>query len=160
MLGLLGFTLAFAVPGAAAPGPCDLLTRDVASTILEAPVTKMEPGGPERDEDTGGMRTLCAYMAGTRMLIVVREVFASAATAKAATTKELVGERLEDENSTVTEVPGLGDKAYWATTPHAAEWVVIKGSSVLGVTLGGMPKAPATYQAQLRGVTVAALGKI
>ena len=75
MLGLLGFSLAFA--GIAAPGPCDLVSKDAASALLEAPVTKMEPGGPERDEDTGGMRTLCAYMAGTRMLIVVREVFAS-----------------------------------------------------------------------------------
>jgi hypothetical protein len=160
MLGLLGFSLASAVTGAAAPGPCDLVSRAAASAILEAPVTKMEPGTPERDEDTGGMRTLCAYMAGTRMLMVVREVFASAAAAKEATTKELVTDRLEDEHSTVTEAPGLGDKAYWATTPHAAEWVVIKGSSVLGVTLGGMPKPPATYQAQLRTVTVGVLGKL
>jgi hypothetical protein len=158
MLGLLGFSLAFA--GVAAPGPCDLLSKDAASALLEVPVTKMEPGGPERDEDTGGMRTLCAYMAATRMVIVVREVFTSAAAAQAATTKELVGERMEDDQTTVTEVPGLGDKAYWATTPHAAEWVVTKGSSVLGVTLGGMPKPPATYQARLRAATVGILGKL
>jgi hypothetical protein len=160
MLSLLGFSLAFAAAGVSAPGPCDLVSKDAASALLEAPVTKMEPGGPERDEDTGGMRTLCAYMAGTRMLIVVREVFASGAAAQAATTKELVNDRLEDEKSTVTEVSGLGDKAYWATTPHAAEWVVVKGSSVVGVTLGGMPKPAPTYQAQLRTVTVGVLGKI
>jgi hypothetical protein len=94
------------------------------------------------------------------MLIVTRVAFASAAAAKDATTQELVGERLGDEDVTVTEEPGLGDKAFWAVTPRSAEYIVLKGATALGLALGGMPKAASAYQAQLRAATVTATGKL
>lgn len=64
------------------------------------------------------------------MLIVTRVVFANATAAREATTKELVGERLGDEDVTVKEEPGLGDTAYWASSPTAAEYIVVKGPAV------------------------------
>jgi hypothetical protein len=94
------------------------------------------------------------------MLIVTRVVFANATAAREATTKELVGERLGDEDVTVKEEPGLGDTAYWASSPTAAEYIVVKGPAVLGLALGGMPKAPSAYQVQLRAATVAATAKL
>jgi hypothetical protein len=94
------------------------------------------------------------------MLIVTRVVFASATAAREATTEELVGERLGAENVTVKEEPGLGDKAYWAQSPTGAEYIVLKGPTVLGLALGGMPKEPSAYRAQLRAATAAATQKL
>jgi len=71
MISSVAFSLAFAAVTAAA-GPCDLLDRAAAGALLGAPVTKMEPSGPEPDEDSGGSRTTCTYQAGQAMLIVIR----------------------------------------------------------------------------------------
>jgi hypothetical protein len=96
------------------------------------------------------------------MLILIRVDFASAPAALAATTRELVGERFSEgeDDFTVAEVPGLGDRAYWAYRPGAAELIVVKGATVLGLTLGGMPKEPSTYQAQLRAAAVIVTTKL
>lgn len=144
------------------PGPCDLLTREAAEGLLGQKVTAPQPSGPELDEDSGGMRSVCVYQAGTRMLFVIRVAFASPAAARAATTRELVTEHYGEgeKDFTITEAPGLGDQAFWAYTDRGAEFIVVKGASVLGVTLGGMPKAPSTYQAQLRALTVTVANKL
>ncbi len=168
MLATLALSLALLPRGAAIPGPCDLLTRAAASGLLGQQVTTPTPSGPEPDEDTGGSRTVCVYQAGTRMLILIRVVFASAPAALEATTRRLVGERSgddegEDENAddfTVTEQPGLGDRAFWAYRPGAAELIVVKGATVLGLALGGMPKEPSMYQAQLKAAAVTAMAKL
>jgi hypothetical protein len=161
MLDTLVLSLAFLSSGET-PGPCDLLTREAASELLGQQVTTPTPSGPEPDEDTGGTRTVCVYQSGTRMLILVRVAFASAAAAREATTRELVGERYGEgeDDFTLKEEPGLGDKAFWAYSRRAAEFIVVKGATVLGLTLGGMPKEPSTYQAQLRAATVMATTKI
>lgn len=159
MLAIVGLSLAVVMNSTPAPGPCDLLTREAASQLLGQAAT-MTPSGPEPDEETGGTRTVCVYQAGERMLIVSRIVFASAAAAREATTRELVGERLGEEDATIAEESGIGDQVFWAYTPIAAEYVVLKGSSVLGLALGGMPKAPSAYQAQLRAAAVSAAAKL
>jgi hypothetical protein len=162
MLAALALSLFLHPAGAAIPGPCDLLTRAAASELLGQQVTTPTPSGPEPDEETGGTRTVCVYQAETRMLILIRVVFASAPAALAATTRELVGERFSEgeDDFTVTEESGLGDRAFWAHRPGAAEFVVVKGATVLGLVLGGMPKEPSMYQAQLRAAAVLAATRL
>ncbi len=161
MLAALVLSLFLHPAGVAIPGPCDLLTRATASELLGQQVTTPTPSGPEPDEDTGGSRAVCVYQAGTRMLILIRVDFASAPAALKATTRELVGERFsEGEDFTVAEVPGLGDRAFWAYRPGAAELIVVKGATVLGLSLGGMPKEPSMYQAQLRAAAVIVTTKL
>ena len=162
MLATLATSLALLTAGAEPPGPCDLLSAAAASELLGQPVTTPTPSGPEPDEDTGGTRTVCVYQAGTRMLILVRVAYASAPAARDATTQELVGERFGEgeDDFTVKEESGLGDRAFWALSPRAAEYVVVKGPTVLGLLLGGMPKEPSTYQAQLRAATAKAMTKL
>jgi hypothetical protein len=161
MLAMVGLSLALGTSAGGAAGPCDLVSKAAAAQLLGQPVASMAPSGPEPDEDSGGTRTVCVYQAGNRMLIITRVAFGSAAAAREATTKELVGERLgEEEGATVTEEPGLGDKAYWATTKNGVEYIIVKGAAVLGAALGGMPQPPATYQAQLRTVAVGAASKL
>lgn len=160
MIALVSHSVGMVVSLVTAPGPCDLLSRDAAAQVLGQPATTATPSGPEEDEETGGSRTICVYQVGERMLIVTRVIFASAAEAREATTQELVGERLGGDDVTVKEEAGLGDRAFWAHTAKSAEYIVLKGASALGVTLGGMPKPPASYQAQLRAATAAATAKL
>jgi hypothetical protein len=160
MLATFGLSLALLTSGVQPPGPCDLLTREAAGQLLGQQVTTMTPSGPEPDEDTGGTRTVCLYQAGTRMLVLIRVAFANPAAARQATTKELVTERLEEDGYTITEEPTLGDMAFWAHSPRGAQYIVVKGAAVLGLALGGMPREPSTYRAQLRAVTVAATAKL
>ena len=162
MLTMLALSLALPLPGVAIPGPCDLLSRAAANELLGEQVTTPTPSGPELDEDTGGTRTTCVYQGGTRMLIVVRVVFGSPAAAREATTRELVAERYGEgaDDFTMTEEPGLGDAAFWAFSPRAADFIVVKGATVLGLILGGMPKEPSTYHAQLRAATTTAMTKL
>lgn len=162
MVATLVFSLAFLASGSAPSGPCDLLTREAASELLGQQVATPTPSGPEPDEDSGGTRTTCVYQAGTRMLILVRVAFPNAAGAREATTRELVGERYGEgeDDFTLAEEPGLGDRAFWAFNPRAAEFIVVKGATVLALIVGGMPKEPSTYRSQLRAATVSATTKL
>jgi len=70
------------------------------------------------------------------------------------------GERLDDVTE-FKEVTGIGDRAFWAYTETGAEFVVMKGATVLGVSLGGkLPKPPASYEAALRAAASAAAAKL
>lgn len=145
---------------AATAGPCDLLDRAAAAKLLGAAVTQMDPSGPEPDEDTGASRSTCVYMAGQRMLVVIRLDFPSAAAASEMTTTELQGERLTAENATVKEETGAGDKAWLVRTPKALEYIVLKGPTVLTLALGGVPAPLDAYEAQLRTDGKAAAAKL
>jgi len=159
MISSVAFSLAFAAVTAAA-GPCDLLDRAAAGALLGAPVTKMEPSGPEPDEDSGGSRTTCTYQAGQAMLLVLRLDFPDAAAARAIASAEIEPEKLAEQKATATPETGLGDKAWLIRAPAAIEYVVVKGPTVLTLALGGMPKPLETYEAQLRASTTAAAGKL
>lgn len=161
MMSLLSLSIALAASAGPVAGPCDLVDRAAATEILGQPVTSGVAAGPEPDEDTGGTLTYCTYRAGSAALIVSRVTFGTAAAARHATTKELVAGRLEDEMKALTEEPGLGDKAFWAYTDTGAEYVVLKGSTVLGLGLGGgLPKPPASYKSTLRAGAASAIAKL
>ena len=145
----------------AVAGPCDLLDRATASSLLGAPVKDVDASPPTRDEDTGGTVTVCMYRSDAAALIVSQITFASPAAARQATTKELVEGRMEEEVTAFKEVPGVGDRAFWAVTEAGAQFVILKGATVLGVALGGMlPKPPASYEAALRAAASAAVAKL
>lgn len=161
MISALSLSLALLISAAHVAGPCDLLDPATVSELLGQPLTRGVPAGPEPDEDTGGTLSYCTYHAGPTALIVSQVAFESAAAARKATTKELVAGRLEDDLMALKEEPGLGDKAFWAYTPQGAEYVVLKGPSVLGLALGGrLPKPPASYQAALRAAAAKAITRL
>ena len=99
MLATIAYSLTLAAIGTTPAGPCDLLDRSAAGALLGAPVSKMEPSGPEPDEETGATRTICAYQAGQRMLIVVRLDFPNAGAAREATAAEMPALRTVNSNS-------------------------------------------------------------
>ncbi|HEY7683558.1 MAG TPA: hypothetical protein VH879_13015 [Gemmatimonadales bacterium] len=160
MLVILGLSLVLSAPDAATAGPCDLLDRATAGQLLGQAVAAGTPSGPEPDEDSGGTRRNCVYQAGKSLLVLTQVTFASAAAAREATTRELVGERLGEEDFTVKEESGLGDKAYWAYSEIAAQYIVVKGPNVLGLALGGTGQAPSSYQASLRAAAAKAAARL
>ena len=157
---ILALPVALAAATVRTPGPCDLLDRTAATQLLGQPVTSLTPSGPEPDEDTGGTRTVCVYQAGMRMLILTRVAFPTAAAARAAMTAELVGERLAEDGVTVKEESGLGDKAYWAQSANAAEYIVLKGPTALGIALGATPQEQQSFHASLRSAAKAVTEKL
>lgn len=160
MLSILAWSLALAAIGTTGAGPCDLLDRSAAAALLGAPVTKMDPSGPEPDEDSGATRSTCVYQAGQQMLIVIRLDFPSAGAARESTAAAMEPEKLSEEKATAKDAPGLGDKAYLVYTPRAVQYLVVKGATVLSLILGGVPNPLPTYEAQLRTDTAAALKRL
>jgi hypothetical protein len=142
-------------------GPCDLMDRATASALLGQASAPGMLAGPERDDDTGGTLSFCTFRAGTAGLILSQVTFSTAAEAGKATTQELVLSRMEGQEGKIVEEPGLGDRAYWAYTTEGAEIVVLKGSVVLGVALGGqLANPPASYRKALHAATAAVLLKL
>jgi hypothetical protein len=141
---------------------CDLVPPITANELLGARGGLPQLTGPEQDEETpGAMRSVCMYMAGKRMLLVIEHTFKDAKAARDATTQEAIRARHEDDGgATIKDEPGLGDKAYWIVLKNGGgEYVVIKGAKVLSIVLGGVAKSPAEFQAQLKAATTAALAK-
>lgn len=157
----IALVLALVASSAQQSSPCDLMDRATVVALLGQTSTAGTPAGPERDDDTGGTVRYCTFRAGTAALILSQVTFSSAAEAGKATTQELVTSRMEGEGSKIVEEPGLGDRGYWAYTSEGAEMVVLKGSVVLGVALGGqLPNPPSSYRKALRAATAAALLKL
>lgn len=141
-------------------GPCDLLDRAAAAALLGAPVTKILPSGPEPDEDSGASRTTCTYQAGQAMLLVLRLDFPDAAAARDMTASAMMPDALSEQKGTATPENGLGEQAWIVRAPHAIEYVVLKGPTVLTLALGGTPNPLASYEAQLRASALSAVGKL
>jgi hypothetical protein len=68
---------------------------------------------------------------------------------------------MENEVTAFKEVPGVGDRAFWASTETGAQFAILKGATVVGVSLGGtLPKPLASYEAALRAAASAAVAKL
>lgn len=160
MLTLVTWSLVLAAVGATPAGPCDLLDRATATQLLGAPVTKVEPSGPEPDEDSGAMRSTCVYSAGTAGLIVLRLDFPNAPAARDMAAAELDPEKLSAEKATAKSESGIGDKSYVVNSPHAVQYVVVKGPTVLTLVLGGVSNPLPTYESQLRTAAGKAASKL
>lgn len=145
---------------AAVAGPCDLLDKAAASALLGATVTQADPSGPEPDEDNGATRSSCVYMAGQRILVVIRLDFPSAAAASETANSESRNEELAAEGAIVKPETGVGDKAYLMQTKTALSYSILKGPTILSLALGGVPNPLDTYEAQLRTAAVAASKKL
>lgn len=160
MLTLVTWSLVLAAVGATPAGPCDLVDRATAAQILGAPVTKVEPSGPEPDEDSGATRTACTYYADKGLFIVLRLDFPNATAARDMAAAELSPEKLSAEKSTVKSETAIGDKSYVVYAPQAIQYVVVKGPTVLTLILGGVPNPLTTYESQLRAAAAAATKKL
>lgn len=143
------------------PGPCDLLSKTEASTLIGSPVTAVDHVGPQPDEDTGGTLEYCVYRTATAGVIVSTISFPTAVAAKSAVNQEFLLAQMEAEDAKVEAESGMGDQAWWGYSTKGAQYVVIKGAIVLSVHLGGQAiKDPAAHKTALRTAAGSALGKL
>jgi hypothetical protein len=164
---MLLLTLALAVSGGSAstavapPDPCGLVTQPEAAAVIGAGVAKLMSEGPAPDEETGAQRSVCIYRNAQIMLVIMVLEFPTADAARETLTRETVSAQLEDESATVEQESGIGDRAYWGTTDHSVAYVVLRGSRVLGIVLGGDGLGePAQRRAGLRKAAVTATGRL
>ncbi len=132
MLPEIMLLLALATSSPEKADPCALVDRATVIALLGPTSTGGTSAGPELDEDSGGTVSYCTFRAGTAALILSQVTFSNAAEAAKATTRELVSSRMDDDGAKIVDEPGLGDRAFWAYTAEGAEFVVLKGSVVLG----------------------------
>ena len=142
---------------------CRLVTKEEMSAILGAPVTVARPSGaPEKDEDSGGMRSDCAYPAasGAAGYVVVIE-FPSPVAAAKAVNEELVKGMFEGDKAKVVVEPGLGDKAWWGETKEGAQLLVLQGAKAFAVGAGGPGMGPPSAKhADLHALAAKAIGRL
>jgi hypothetical protein len=126
--------------------------------ILGAPVTAMEPSGPEPDEDTGPRAPpACTRQEGNADGHSPRFPQRGRGARRCAANLEPAWRKKETAKE---ESGGPGDKSYVVYDPNAAEYVVLKGATVLTLAVGGVPNPLPSYEAQLRSSAAAAAKKL
>jgi hypothetical protein len=144
-----------------AKNACSLVTKAEASSVLGKPISAATAAPPAPDEDSKGILSYCTYRAEGAAVVVSLVTFPSASAAERAVTKEFIRERLEGDTATIETETGLGDRAFWAYTESGAEYVVVRGSSVVGVIVGGRGLKPAAgYKSELRKAVAAAVSRL
>ena len=66
-----------------------------------------------------------------------------------------------DDDVTVVPEPGLGDRAFWASSDTSARMVVIRGDVVMSMLIGGVDLTKAGQKrAAARALAIKALAKL
>ena len=149
------------ISDAASVDPASLVGKAEVLALVGQPVVAVMPIPEDVDEDTGGMIAHCMYRTSSCAMIVSVVTFPSAAVASAKLTEQFAAGMVEGDGAKVIAESGLGERAFWATTDEGVEYVVLKGTHVFGLSLGGKPpKAVASYRDALRTLVRGALEKL
>jgi hypothetical protein len=63
-------------------------------------------------------------------------------------------------STTTRQQSGPGDQAYWSTSLHSAGFLVLKGSIVFDVLVGGNVSDPAAFKTGLLNLAVSVAAKL
>jgi len=161
MVAMLSFALAL-LGTPVLPSACSVMSRAEAQGYVGEAISQVIPEEPAPDEATGSIHTTCTYMGKARALVISIDEFKSADAAQ----KKMTAEYLKAQDTDDDEAPpptiepenGLGDRAYYGQSPHAAMILMVKGARAYGAVLGGtVPKA--TDRTALRKLVLAIAGK-
>jgi hypothetical protein len=124
------------VPAAGAADPCALVPQADVARLLGGAILAAHPSGPEIDEDSGGMQSVCAYQVKSAVVMLNWVEFATAAQALAPWQSSLT-EAKDDADTKVsldTVDPG---SAFWATTQGGTAYTMVQGRHVIQAGAGG-----------------------
>lgn len=153
-------TSALALTAVLAAGPCTLITKTEAATVTGKAPTTVLPYGPERDPETKASVTWCVMSGAPVGIILYVDTYATAADALKMVTAERI-KSLMDDDVTVVPEPGLGDRAFWASSDTSARMVVIRGDVVMSMLIGGVDLTKAGQKrAAARALAIKALAKL
>ena len=124
-------------PTALAADACSLLAQSEAAAVTGQPIVEVTPGGPQRDEDSGGQLSYCTYRAAASAVIVSVVEFASGDEARKQLSKSVAQERADAHAARMREEPGLGEKSFYGASAKGASFLFVQGNKVIGVGVGG-----------------------
>ena len=142
------------------PSACSVLTKAEAQAYLGAPISRVIPEEPEPDAEIGSIHTTCTFLGTGRALVISIDEFKSGdAAQKKMTAEYLKGQDTDDDGGsapTIEPETGLGDRAFYGQSGHAAMILMLKGAHAYGAILGGTPPKPADHAALRKLVTALA----
>ena len=110
------------------------------------------------------MHTTCTFMGKTKALVIsLTEFKSAAAAAKKVTAEYLAKQDNGDDDGPPAKIEpegGLGDKAFYRRSAHAAMVLMLKGTRTYGAVLGGGLPAGADPRASLRKIVVGVAAKV
>lgn len=136
-LSLAFVAAALHAPAALAADACSLLAQTEAAAVTGQPIVEVTPGGPRRDEDSGGQLSYCTYRAAAAAVVVSVVEFPSHDDALKQLGKSVAPERSDAQSARMTEEPGLGEKSFYGASARGATFLFLQGNKVIGVGVGG-----------------------
>jgi hypothetical protein len=138
---------------------CGLISKPEAEAVLGQTVTAVTPG-VDNDNTFGGTLYFCTFL-GKGLAVVVSRVDLGSAQAAVQSMNLALAKMTADPTSKTTLQPsGPGDKTYWSTSEHAAEFTVLKGNMIFSILLGGNIGDPESHKASLKALTEAVASRI
>ncbi len=145
---------------ALAADACSLLAQSEAAAVTGQPIVEVTPGGPRRDEDSGGQLSYCTYRAAASAVVVSVVEFPSNDDARKQLTKSVAQERTDAQAASMKEEPGLGEKSFYGASARGATFLFLQGNKVIGVGVGGAsPGDGAGLKESLRAAAKAVASK-
>ncbi len=123
-------------PTTLAADACSLLAQSEAAAVTGQPIVEVTPGGPRRDEDSGGQLSYCTYRAAASAVVVSVVEFASGDDARKQLGKS-VAQEADAQAARMREEPGLGEKSFYGASAKGASFLFVQGNKVIGVGVGG-----------------------
>jgi hypothetical protein len=122
---------------ALAADACSLLAQSEAAAVTGQPIVEVTPGGPRRDEDSGGQLSYCTYRAAASAVVVSVVEFPSGDDARKQLNKSVAQEQADAKAARMREEPGLGEKSFYGASDKGASFLFVQGNKVIGVGVGG-----------------------
>jgi hypothetical protein len=150
----------FHTPAALAADACSLLAQTEAAAVTGQPIVEVMPGGPRRDEDSGGQLSYCTYRAAASAVVVSVVEYPSHDDALKQLSKSVAQERVDMPAAGMKEEPGLGEKSFYGASAKGATFLFLQGNKVIGVGVGGAgPVDGAGVKESLRAAAKAVAAK-
>ena len=130
-------------PTTLAADACSLLAQSEAAAVTGQPIVEVTPGGPRRDEDSGGQLSYCTYRAAASAVVVSVVEFASGDDGRKQLGKSVAQEQADAQAARMREEPGLGEKSFYGASARGASFLFVQGNKLIGVGVGGAAPADA-----------------
>lgn len=152
--------ITLAATPAQAADACALLAQSEAAAVTGQPIVEVMPGGPRRDEDSGGQLSYCTWRAAEAAVVVSVVEFASHDDALKQLRKSVAPDRAGAPATPTKEEPGLGEQAYYGASARGATSLFLQGNKLIGVDVGGSgPGVGAALKESLRAAAKAMAAK-
>lgn len=112
-------------------------TAQVGGLLGAAAPTPMQ-SGPRKDENAGGVTTLCIFPQGKKAVLAMLVQFTSAAEAQKKLSVEYLRGQQKGDAKYVEEKSPAGDRAFWGATSEGVFYSILRGANVYTTAISGL----------------------